>query len=78
MRGGGEGRGNSSTNGSDLDKNNIIKPTFDTLTEEGSKALKAYRADLDKFFYSREEVTQQWVILKDAAPIIIHKAEVTP
>jgi hypothetical protein len=24
--------GNSSTNGSNLDKNNIIKPTFDTLT----------------------------------------------
>jgi hypothetical protein len=28
-------KGNSGTNGSDLNKNNIIKPTFDTLMEEG-------------------------------------------
>jgi hypothetical protein len=27
--------GNSSHNGSDLDKGNILKPTFDTLMEEG-------------------------------------------
>jgi hypothetical protein len=27
--------GNSSNNGSDLDKDNILKPTFNTLTEEG-------------------------------------------
>jgi hypothetical protein len=39
--------GNSSTNGSDLDKNNILKPTFDTLTEEGHKSFKAYYADLE-------------------------------
>jgi hypothetical protein len=31
--------GNSGTNRSDLDKNNILKPTFDTLTEEGCKAF---------------------------------------
>jgi hypothetical protein len=33
--------GNSGTNGSDLDKNNILKPTFDTFMEEGCKAFKA-------------------------------------
>jgi hypothetical protein len=70
--------GNSSNNGSDLDKNNIIKPTFDTLTEEGRKALEAYRADLDELFYSRYEMTRQGAILKDAAPIVIRKADVTP
>jgi hypothetical protein len=32
--------GNSGNNGSDLDKGNILKPTFDTLTEEGRKAFK--------------------------------------
>jgi hypothetical protein len=51
--------GNSSTNGSDLDKNNIIKPTFDTLTDESRKALESYRADLDELFYSCYEVTRQ-------------------
>jgi hypothetical protein len=50
--------GNSSTNGSDLDKNNIIKHTFDTLPGEGHKALKAYRDDLDELFYSCYEVTR--------------------
>jgi hypothetical protein len=71
-------KGNSNTNGSDLDKNNIIKPTFDTLTEEGRKGLENYRADLDELFYSCYEVMQQGVVLKDATPIIIRKAEVTP
>jgi hypothetical protein len=49
--------GNSSNNVSDLDKNNIIKSTFDTLMEEGRKALKAYRANLDELFYSCYEMT---------------------
>jgi hypothetical protein len=31
--------GNSGSNGSDLDKNNILNPTFNTLMEEGHKAL---------------------------------------
>jgi hypothetical protein len=48
--------GNSDTNGSDLDKNNIIKPTFNTLTDEGRKALESYRADPDELFYSHYEV----------------------
>jgi hypothetical protein len=38
--------GNSSHNGFDLDKGSILKPTFDTLAEEGRKAFKAYRANL--------------------------------
>jgi hypothetical protein len=69
---------NSSTNGSNLDKNNIIKPTFDTLMAEGSKALESYRVDMDELFYSRYEVMQQGVILKDNTSIIIRKAKVTP
>jgi hypothetical protein len=50
--------GNYSHNGSDLDKGNILKPTFDTLTEEGRKALKAYHANLEELFLSRCEVTR--------------------
>jgi hypothetical protein len=37
---------NSSVNRSNLDKNNIIKLTFDTLTEEGHKAFEDYRVNL--------------------------------
>jgi hypothetical protein len=70
--------GNSDTNGSDLDKNNIIKPTFDTLMNEGRKALESYRADLDELFYSHYEVMWQGCVLKDAASIIIRKVKVTP
>jgi hypothetical protein len=33
--------GNSSTNRFGLDKNNIIKPTCNTLTMEGHKAFEA-------------------------------------
>jgi hypothetical protein len=51
-------KGNSGINGSDLGKNNIIKPTFDTLTEEGCKALESYCADLDELFYSCYEMTR--------------------
>jgi hypothetical protein len=69
---------NSSTNRSDLNKNNINKPTFNTLTEEGRKTLESYRTDLDELFYSRYEVIRQGVMLKDVVPIIIRKAEVTP
>jgi hypothetical protein len=50
--------GNSDTNGSDLDKKNIIKPTFNTLTEESHKAFEAYRANLAELFLLRCEVTQ--------------------
>jgi hypothetical protein len=70
--------GNSGNNGFNLDKNNIIKTTFDILTEEGRKALEAYRVDLEELFYSRYKMRWQGAILKDAASIIICKAEVTP
>jgi hypothetical protein len=49
--------GNSSNNGSILDKKNILKPTFDTLMEEGRKAFEAYRTNLEELFLSHCEVT---------------------
>jgi hypothetical protein len=64
--------GNSGHNGSELDKGNILKPTFDTLTEEGRKAFEAYHANIEEFFLSRCKV------LKDTAPIIFTKPEVIP
>jgi hypothetical protein len=39
---------NFGTNGSELDKNNITKPTFDTLTEEGLKAFEAYMCQISR------------------------------
>jgi hypothetical protein len=42
--------GNSGNNGSDLNKGSILKPSFDTLTEEGRKAFKAYRANIEELF----------------------------
>jgi hypothetical protein len=51
-------KGSFSINGSDLDKNNIIKPTLDTLMEKGHKALDGYRAGLEELFYLRYEVTR--------------------
>jgi hypothetical protein len=44
-------------NESDLNKGNIFKPTFDTLTEEGHKTFKAYHANLEELSLSRCEVT---------------------
>jgi hypothetical protein len=49
--------GNSGNNGSDLNKNNILNPTFDTLTEVGHKAFEAYCANHEELFLSRYEVT---------------------
>jgi hypothetical protein len=69
---------NSGHNVSDLDKGNIIKPTSDTLTEKGRKAFEAYRANLEKLFLSRCEVTRQGTVLKDTTPIIFTKPEVRP
>jgi hypothetical protein len=48
------------------------------LTEEDRKALEDYRAEVDELFFLCYEVTQQGLIQKDATPIIIRKAEVTP
>jgi hypothetical protein len=68
--------GNSGNNGSDLDKGNILKPTFDTLMEEGRQAFEAYIADLRELFLSRCEVTWQGTVLRDTTPIVFHKPEV--
>ncbi len=70
--------GNFSTNESDLDKSNIIKPTFDTLTEEGRKTLEAYHANFEELFLLRCEVTRQRIVLQDTTPIVLNKPEVTP
>jgi hypothetical protein len=43
--------GNSDHNGSNLDKGNILKPTFDTLMEEGCKMFKAYHANLEELSF---------------------------
>jgi hypothetical protein len=70
--------GNSNTNGSNLDKNNIIKSTFDTLMKKGHKAFETYHTDPEELLLLRDEMTRQWPILKGTTPIIIRKAEVTP
>jgi hypothetical protein len=70
--------GNFSNNGSDLSKGNILKPTFDTLMEEGRKAFKAYLADLEELFLSHCEVTGQGTILWDTTSIVFNMPEVTP
>jgi hypothetical protein len=48
--------GNYGNNKSDLDKGNILKPTFDTLTEEDRKTFEAYRTNLKELFLARYEV----------------------
>jgi hypothetical protein len=68
--------GNSGHNGSDLDKGNILKPTFDTLMEEGHKTFEAYRANLEERFLSHCEVMRQGTVLKDTTPIVFTKPEV--
>jgi hypothetical protein len=50
-------KGGSGVNRSDLNNDNIINPTFNTLTEEDWKALEAYRAEVDELFFSRYTVT---------------------
>jgi hypothetical protein len=47
--------GDPSTNGFDLNKNNIIKPTLDHLSEEDCKVLKACHKEVDEIFLSRYE-----------------------
>jgi hypothetical protein len=70
--------GNSGNNGSDLNKGNILKPTFDTLTEEGQQAFEAYITDLRELFLSFCEVMQQGTVLRDTTLIVFHKPEVIP
>jgi hypothetical protein len=69
---------NSGNNGSDLNKNNILKPTFDTLMKEGCKMFEAYHANFEELFLSRCEVTRQGTVLKDTTSIVFHKPEVIP
>jgi hypothetical protein len=69
---------NSGNNRSNLDKGNILNPTFDTLTEQGHKAFKAYLANLEELFLLRCEVTRHGIILKDTTPIVFNKPQVIP
>jgi hypothetical protein len=54
---------NSGNNGSDIDKGNILKPIFNTLTDEGRQAFEAYIADLRELFLLCCEVTRQGTVL---------------
>jgi hypothetical protein len=69
---------NFDNNGSDLNKNNILKPTIDTLMEEGRKEFEAYRTNLEEFFLSHCEVTRHGTVPKDTTLIFFHKPEVIP
>jgi hypothetical protein len=51
-------KGGSRINESNLDNNNIIKLTFETLMEEDRKALETYCANLNELFYSCYEVSR--------------------
>jgi hypothetical protein len=51
-------KGDLDTNISDLNKNNIIKPTLDHLLEEDLKALKANHKEMEEIFLSCYEVTR--------------------
>jgi hypothetical protein len=70
--------GNSGHNGSDINKGNILKPTFDTLTEEDRKTFESYHANLEELFLSCCEVTQQGTVLKDTTPIVFTKPRTPP
>jgi hypothetical protein len=69
---------NSGNNGSDLNKGNILKPTFATFVGGGGGAFKAYRTNLEELFLSRCEVMQHGTVLKDTTPIVFNKPEVIP
>jgi hypothetical protein len=69
---------NSGNNGSNLDKGNMLKPTFDTLMEEGRQAFEAYIADIRELFLSHCEVTRQGTVLRDTTPTVFHKLDVIP
>jgi hypothetical protein len=51
-------KGVPDTNGSDLNKHNIVKPTLYHLSEEDHKTLEAYHKEVDEIFLSRYEVTR--------------------
>jgi hypothetical protein len=68
--------GNSGNNESVLDKGNILKPTFDTLMEEGRKTFEKYHVNLEEFFLSCCEVMQHGTVLMYTTPIVFHRPEV--
>jgi hypothetical protein len=70
--------GISGNNGSNLDKGNILNPSFDTLTKEGQQAFEAYITDLIELFLSRCEVMWQGTVIQDNTPIVFNKPEVIP
>jgi hypothetical protein len=70
--------GNSGNNRSDLDKGNILKPTFNTLTKEGHKAFEAYHANVEEIFLLCCDVTWQGTVLQDTTSIVFNKPEVIP
>jgi hypothetical protein len=70
--------GNSDTNGYDLNKNKILKLTFDTLMKEGHKSFETYHTDLEDLFLSCCEATWQGTDLRDTTPIVFRKPKVMP
>jgi hypothetical protein len=70
--------GNFGHNESDLDKDNIPKPTFNTITKEGHKAFEANHTNLEELFLMCCEVMRQGTVLKDTTLIIFTKPEVMP
>jgi hypothetical protein len=70
--------GNSGNNRSDLDKGNILMPTFNTLTKKGHKAFEAYHANLEEIFLLCCDVTWQGTVLQDTTSIVFNKREVIP
>jgi hypothetical protein len=70
--------GNSGNNGSDLDKGTILKPTFNTLMEEGRQVFESYIVDLRELLLSCCKVTRQVTVLQDTTSIVFHKPVVIP
>jgi hypothetical protein len=50
--------GNFDHNGFNLNKVNILMPTFDTMMEKGHKAFEVYHVNLEELFLSRYDVTR--------------------
>jgi hypothetical protein len=67
-----------STNGFDLNKSNIIKPTLYNLLEEDRKVLEDYHKEVDEMFLPRYDVTRQGFVKRDDVLVTIRKSEVTP
>jgi hypothetical protein len=64
-------------NRSDFNKDNNIKPTYDSLTEGDCKVLDANCVKVDELFFSCYKLTRRGLVQKDTTPIVICKAEVT-